>query len=220
MRLRALRRQRLCRVIQECRAAVAKRRNERQREVRAGQRALREAELNQAVTELHQRHDDAEETLEDLLRADWRVRVGYRRRREQVEREARRGGDSKQAVVATKVKKRRMYVEDSSDSEAENASEDEAADVGWRMLFDPLMWGPGGRTVAGAASHAQLAMALRSALTGSAMTMPGRAGGRGDGVDGGGAGSVLAAYSISKRKSKNRTHVLGGNESIGCGGSV
>ena len=79
---------RLCRVIQECRAAVAKRRNERQREVRAGQRALREAELNQAVTELHQRHDDAEETLDDLLRADWRVRVGYRRRREQVEREA------------------------------------------------------------------------------------------------------------------------------------
>ena len=40
------------------------------------------------MTELHQRHGDAEEALEDLLRADWRVRVGYRRRREQVEREA------------------------------------------------------------------------------------------------------------------------------------
>ena len=47
-------------------------------------------------------------------------------------------------MVATKVKKRRMYVEDSSDSEMEEASEDEAV-----MNTEAQRGGMVGRLVAG-----------------------------------------------------------------------
>jgi hypothetical protein len=78
---------RLCRVIRESRSEIARARNERQQRERQRSREAKERELNEAVTALHARDDGATVTLERLLESPWRVREGYRRRRERVEKE-------------------------------------------------------------------------------------------------------------------------------------
>ena len=58
---------RLCNVIRESRAEIARARNERMRRERQRSRAAQELELNEAVRQLHARDEEATVTLERLL---------------------------------------------------------------------------------------------------------------------------------------------------------
>ena len=60
---------RLCRVIQDCRSAISKARNARQREAQQEKRKAELRELDAAITELHGRHRDADVDLATLLNA-------------------------------------------------------------------------------------------------------------------------------------------------------
>ena len=97
---------RLCRVIRESRSEIARARNERQQRERQRSREVKERELNEAVTELHARDDGATVTLERLLESPWRVREGYRRRRERVEEEVEKER-RRQAVERERLEVRR-----------------------------------------------------------------------------------------------------------------
>ena len=100
---------RLCAVICESRADIARVRNERQRRVRGEQRARQERELDEAIVELHGRDAAPAMTLEQLRERPWRVRVGYRRRREHEEREAERERERQRLeVVRVRVRKARQ----------------------------------------------------------------------------------------------------------------
>ena len=79
---------RLCRVIGDCRAEIARARNQRQRQERQRRREETEREMNEAIERLHGRELESTVTLERLLESPWRTKVSYRRRREHVEREA------------------------------------------------------------------------------------------------------------------------------------
>ena len=97
---------RLCAVICEFRADIARVRNERQRQVRGEQRARREQELDAAVVELHGRDAAPTMTLEQLREQPWRVRDRYKRRREHEEREAELERE-RQQLEAERVRVRR-----------------------------------------------------------------------------------------------------------------
>ena len=99
---------RLCRVIQDCRAAIAKQRNERQRQATKEKRVAAAAEMAQVITELHGRDDHPRTTLEDLLSGPWRERVSYRRRREHVEREAGKEKERKRLWQETQRQRRQL----------------------------------------------------------------------------------------------------------------
>ena len=99
---------RLCRVIQDCRAAIAKQRNERQRQATKEKRVAAAAEMAQVITELHGRDEHPRTTLEDLLSGPWRERVSYRRRREHVEREEGKEKERKRLWQETQRQRRQL----------------------------------------------------------------------------------------------------------------
>ena len=95
-------------MIQDCRAAIAKQRNERQRQATKEKRAMAAAEMAQVITELHGRDDHPRTALEDLLSGPWRERVSYRRRREHVEREAGKEEERKRLWQETQRQRRQL----------------------------------------------------------------------------------------------------------------
>ena len=63
------------RVIADCRAEIARARNQRQRQERQRRKEAAEQELNEAIEQLHGRELEPTVTLERLLESPWRTKV-------------------------------------------------------------------------------------------------------------------------------------------------